>query len=69
MTAKGLAYERCQMCASPYGIRFSLVRNVVKDGKRTSRGAGGVSLCKQCWRDCQVKRRSGQPRDRIRTWG
>lgn len=68
MTAKGLAFEPCQMCADPHGLRFTLVRNVIVGERRTSRGAGGVTLCRKCWKDCQSKRRSGQPRDRVRRW-
>jgi hypothetical protein len=68
MTAKGLAFEPCQMCADPYGLRFSLVRNAITAKGRTSRGAGGVTLCQSCWRDCQTPIRRGQPRDRVRRW-
>jgi hypothetical protein len=68
VTAKGLAFEPCQMCADPFGLRFSLVRNVITEGRRTSKGAGGVTLCSKCWSDCQSKRRRGQPRDRVRRW-
>ncbi len=44
--------NRCDMCAERRAdvLRFGLVRRTRQpDGRQTSRGAGGIWLCRRCW--------------------
>ncbi len=45
----------CAVCGRPETERklvaFCLNRQVVRNGRRTTRGCGRVTLCESCWRE------------------
>jgi hypothetical protein len=57
----------CNVCAAE-GVKlisFSLIQGVTINGRHTTRGAGGITLCAKCWAACQRGRRRQRPRLRV----
>lgn len=50
----------CEMCSErrPDVLRFGLIRRVTEP-RKTTLGAGGISLCRRCWEglNCHRQRR------------
>lgn len=46
-------------------LRFNLIRGEMIDGRKTTRGAGSIHLCDECWSKGprrEMVRRKGRPR-------